>query len=120
MTTLELTDDEIGTLIEAVGEWMEQSGLSDQEWLRRQDEGADLDMDLREALNRKDGWDDRPNEVVPEAAAKFIQASIDVREQNKGSSGAAQRREEQVKRMMKGTATPTDPDTWPLNDPADW
>ena len=59
MTTLELTEEEIGTLIEALGDWLNQPGADDtREWLRRQDAGADLDMDLREAFNRRnDGWD---------------------------------------------------------------
>ena len=71
---------------------------------------------LEQAARHDDGW----NDAVPEAAAEFVQAGINAREQAKGTSRAAQRRQEQNERMMKGTATPTDPDTWPLNDPADW
>jgi len=71
---------------------------------------------LEQAARHDDGW----NDAVPEAAAEFIQAGIDAREQVKGTSRAAQRRQEQTERMMKGTATPTDSDTWPLNDPVDW
>ena len=71
---------------------------------------------LEQAARHDDGW----NDAVPEAAAEFVQAGINAREQAKGTSRAAQRRQEQNERMMKGTATPTVPDTWPLNDPADW
>ncbi len=75
---------------------------------------------LEQAARHDDGWD-RENDAVPPAAAAFIEAGIDACEQAKGASRAAQRREQQViERMMKGTATPTDPDTWPLNDPVDW
>ena len=92
MTTLELTEEEIGTLIDALGEWMEQPARDDtREWLRRQDAGADLDMDLREAFNRRnDGFD-----AACAAAAEdtFIQAGIDAREHIKETSRAATRRE---------------------------
>ena len=61
MITLEFTEEEIGTLIAALGDWLEVPGLDPcgtlddtREWLRRQDAGADLDMDLREALHRQD------------------------------------------------------------------
>ena len=115
MITLELTDEEIGTLIEALGDWMEQPGRDNsQEWLRRQSAGADLDMDLREAFNRRhDGWDAAINTAAA-AEDTFIQAGIDAREQIKETSRAATRREEQAAKMMKGTATEL------LNDPVDW
>ena len=115
MITLELTEEEIGTLIDALGEWMEQPARDDtQEWLRRQDAGADLDMDLREAFNRRhDGWDAAINTAAT-AEDTFIQAGIDAREQIKETSRAATRREEQAAKMMKGTATEL------LNDPVDW
>ena len=115
MTTLELTEEEIGTLIDALGEWMEQPARDDtQEWLRRQSAGADLDMDLREAFNRRhDGWDAAINTAAT-AEDTFIQAGIDAREQIKETSRAATRREEQAAKMMKGTATEL------LNDPVDW
>jgi hypothetical protein len=124
MITLELTEEEIGTLIDALGEWMEQPARDDtQEWLRRQDAGADLDMDLREAFNRRhDGWDatcaaaaeDTQNHTFTQTEQDFIQAGIDAREQIKETSRAATRREEQAAKMMKGTATEL------LNDPVDW
>ena len=82
------------------------SEISDQLW-----ELEDLSNDLREMLHRDDdGWD-RENDAVPEAAAEFIQAGIDAREQVKASSRAAARRNE---RMMSGTASPV------ANDPIDW
>ena len=111
MITLELTEEEIGTLIEALGDWMEKPARDDtREWLRRQDAGADLDMDLREAFNRRD---DDFNAACAEAA--FIQAGTDAREQIKETSRAATRREEQIARNM-GEGTPI-----PLsNDPVEW
>ena len=47
----------------------------------------------------------------------FIDAGIQAREMLKASSRAADRRAE---RMMKGTASPVDGSSWPLNDPIDW
>ena len=89
-----------------------------------QDEIAELIElldDLREQCARQnDGWGDPDEAVICDAEARMFNAGVRAREQNKGSSRAAQRRQEQAERMMKGTATPTDPDTWPLNDPADW
>ena len=115
MITLELTEEEIGTLIEALGDWMEQPARDDTpEWLRRQSAGADLDMDLREAFNRRhDGWDAAINTAAA-AEDTFIQAGIDAREQVKATSRAQTRREEQAAKMMKGTVTEL------LNDPVDW
>ena len=115
MITLELTEEEIGTLIDALGAWMElPEECEGEEWLRRQALGADLDLDLREAFNRRhDGWDAA---IATAAAAEdtFIQAGIDAREQIKETSRAATRREEQMAEMLKGTATPL------INDPVDW
>ena len=53
-----ITEEEVETLIDALGTWMElPEECEGEEWLRRQDLGADLDMDLREALNRReDEW----------------------------------------------------------------
>ena len=113
MITLELTEEDIGTLIDALGDWLNQPGPDDtREWLRRQDAGADLDMDLREAFNRRnDGWD----AACAAAAEDIIQADIDAREQIKETSRAATRREEQIARNM-GEGTPI-----PLsNDPVEW
>ena len=111
MITLELTEEEIGTLIEALGDWMEQPARDDTpEWLRRQSAGADLDMDLREAFNRR-------NDSFDAACAEdtFIQAGIDAREQIKETSRAATRREAQIAEAIN------DGDDLPLsNDPVDW
>ena len=113
MITLELTEEEIGTLIDALGDWMEQPARDDtREWLRRQDAGADLDMDLREAFNRRhDGWD-----AACAAAAEdtFIQAGIDAREQIKETSRAATRREQRRAQAISDG----NPDA--SNDPVDW
>ena len=116
MITLEFTEEEIGTLIEALGDWMGPSPATanTREWLRRQDAGADLDMDLREAFNRRhDGWDAA---IATAAAAEdtFIQAGIDAREQIKETSRAATRREQRrAQAISDGT-----PDA--SNDPVDW
>ncbi len=113
MTTLELTEEEIGTLIEALGDWMEQPARDDtREWLRRQDAGADLDMDLREAFNRRnDGWDAA---CAATAEDTFIQAGIDAREQIKETSRAATRREQRRAQAI------SDGNPDPSNDPVDW
>ena len=115
MTTLELTEEEIGTLIEALGDWMEQPDRDDtREWLRRQDAGADLDMDLREAFNRRhDGWDAAINTAAA-AEDAFIQAGIDAREQIKETSRAATRREQRHAQAISDG----NPDA--SNDPVDW
>ena len=109
MITLELTEEEVATLIDALGTWMElPEECEGEEWLRRQDLGADLDMDLREALNRReDDWQ-------RSAEATFIQAGIDAREQIKETSRAATRREQRLAELAKGTTATI------ANDPADW
>ncbi len=105
----EFTEEEVATLIDALGVWMEQpSEWEGEEWLRRQDIGADLDLDLREGLATGEG------NVIADAADTFIQAGIDAREQAKATSRAATRREEKLAAMMKGTT-----DTL-ANDPVDW
>ena len=94
MKTIELTDEELGTLIDARGTWMElPEEWEGEEWLRRQDRGADLDMELRELLNRDDGWgdqDDHPEQAQNSREAaweeEFIQAGIDARENVKRMS----------------------------------
>jgi hypothetical protein len=97
MKTIELTDEEISTLIDALGDWLADDRPDERTWLRRQDRGADLDMELRELLNRDDGWgdqDDHPEQAQNsrEAAweesleAEFIQAGIDARENVKRMS----------------------------------
>lgn len=110
MITLELTEEEVGTLIDALGTWMElPEECEGEEWLRRQSAGADLDMDLREAFNRRnDSFD------AACAEATFIQAGIDAREQIKETSRAATRREQQRAQAI------SDGNPDPSNDPVDW
>ena len=109
MITLELTEEEVETLIDALGTWMElPEECEGEEWLRRQDIGADLDLELREGLATGDG------NVADDAADTFIQAGIDAREQAKATSRAATRREQRLAELAKGTATPL------INDPVDW
>ena len=112
MITLEFTEEEIGTLIEALGDWLEQPDRDDtRERLRRQDAGADLDMVLREAFNRRnDGWD----AACAAAAEDIIQADIDAREQIKETSRAATRREQRRAQAISDG----NPDA--SNDPVDW
>ena len=115
MITLELTGEEIGTLIDALGTWMElPEECEGEEWLRRQALGANLDLDLREAFNRRhDGWDAA---IATAAAAEdtFIQAGIDAREQSTEPSRAATRREQQRAQAI------SDGNPDPSNDPVDW
>jgi hypothetical protein len=71
----------------------------------------ELSFDLFESLHRDDdGWG-RENDAVPDAAAEFIQAGIDTREQVKASSRAAERR---IERTMVSTGSAVS------NDPIDW
>jgi len=123
MITLELTEEDIGTLIDALGTWMElPEECEGEEWLRRQSAGADLDMELREAFNRRNDWgdqDDHPEQAQASREAaweeEFIQAGIDAREQIKETSRAATRREAQIAEAIN------DGDDLPLsNDPVDW
>ena len=61
---------------------------------------GELQCDLFESLHRDD---DFRNDSVPDAAAEFIQAGIDAREERRNE------------RMMAGTASPVI-----SNDPIDW
>ena len=118
---IELTETEIAHIMDALHHRAndlraEHSASGDAETIDAAWELEEIEHDLLEAVNRRDdGWDSDP---VPSAALSFVQAGIDAREQVKGTSMAAQRRQEQVKRMMKGTATPCHPDF--MNDPVDW
>ena len=109
---IELTENELEIILDALHERTE--ALSEIPELASANpliaELEDLAADLSEMLHRDDGWD-RDNDAVPDAAAEFIQAGIDAREQVKASSRAAARR---VERMMSGTASPV------ANDPIDW
>jgi len=69
--------------------------------------------DLMEQAARPGEWNDPEDPDLFMDPVDFVAKH----DQNKGSSMAASRRAE---RMVKGTATPVDSDTWPLNDPADW
>ena len=113
MITLELTEEEVGTLIDALGTWMELPEQHEgEEWLRRQDAGADLDIDLREAFNRRDDGFDAACAAAAEAT--FIQAGTDAREQIKETSRAATRREQRRAQAISDGS----PDA--SNDPVDW
>ena len=103
---IELTDSEIEVVMKAL-EHFTNAPHSIREGICI-DEINEIADDIREQdCRRDDGW----NDAVPEAAAEFIQAGIDAREQVKASSRAAARRAE---RMMSGTASPV------ANDPIDW
>ena len=91
MKTIELTDEELGTLIDALGDWLADAQASYHERLHRQDRGVSLEIELRELLNRDDGWgdqDDHPEQAQNSREAaweeEFIQAGIDAREMSKG------------------------------------
>ena len=113
MITLELTEEEVGTLIDALGTWMELPEQHEgEEWLRRQDAGADLDIDLREAFNRRDDGFDAACAAAAEAT--FIQAGTDARDQIKETSRAATRREQRRAQAISD-GNPDAP-----NDPVDW
>ncbi len=103
---IELSEEEVTALIEALGTWMEEPNLTNEEWLKRQDIGADLDMDLREAWARKnDGWPGAADAEI-NAETQMIDAGEKAREQVKMS-----RRNE---RLMQGTTATL------ANDPVDW
>jgi len=104
---IELNERELEIMLDALDCWRDKLHAGG----NATDEVVDLGADLFEMLHRDDdGWD-RENDAVPDAAAEFIQAGIDAREQVKASSRAAARRNE---RMMAGTASPV------ANDPIDW
>ncbi len=75
--------------------------------------------DLMEQSGNSDEWEptDLDGRTFTIAEDDFIDAGIQAREMQKASSRAADRRAE---RMMKGTASPVDGSSWPLNDPIDW
>ena len=96
MKTIEVTDEEIKTLIDALGDWLADDSADGRTWLRRQDRGGFLDMELREFLNRDDGWgdqDDHPEQAQNSREAaweeEFIQAGIDAREMSKECQGSS-------------------------------
>ena len=91
MKIVELTDEDLKTLIDALGDWLADDRPDERTWLSRQDRGGFLDIELRELLNRDDGWgdqDDHPEQAQNSREAaweeEFIQAGIDAREMSKG------------------------------------
>ena len=123
---IELTDSEIEVVMKALHHFaMAPHSVRKGVCIAEINEIAD---DIREQeCRRDDEWGDPAdftskhdpliNHTFSIAEQDFIQQGIDAREQRKASSKAADRR---ASRMMKGTATSTVGDTWPLNDPADW
>ena len=51
--TIQLTDEEIVTLVTTLQLYMETKGISDKMWLSRQDRCADVDWKLRKLLHPK-------------------------------------------------------------------
>ena len=96
---IELDERELEVLLDALDCWRDKL----RDGGNATDEVEDLAFDL--CANLRD-------DAVPDAAAEFIQAGIDAREEVKVSSRAAERRNE---RMMSGTAGPAI-----FNDPIDW
>lgn len=96
---IELDKRELEIMLDALDCWRDKLDAGG----NATDEVEDLAFDL--CANLRD-------DAVPDAAAEFIQAGIDAREQMKASSRAAERRNE---RMMSGTANLAI-----SNDPIDW
>ena len=112
--TIKLTESEINLitlLLEQAGTMEDENGQPAFELLH----------DIMEQTARQDDWDLEPTDLdgrtFSVAEDDFIDAGIQAREMQKASSRAADRRAE---RMMKGTASPVDGSSWPLNDPIDW
>ena len=101
---IELDERELEIMLDALDCWRDKLHAGG----NATDEVADLAADLFESLHRDDDF----GGSVPDAAAEFIQAGIDAREQMKATSRAAERRNE---RLMKGTVT-----GMISNDPIDW
>ena len=97
---IELNERELEIILDALDCWRDKIGSGG----NATDEIVDLAADLFESLHRDDGFG---NDAVPDAAAEFIQAGIDAREQVKASSRAAGRRDESLSRAV-------------TNDPIDW
>lgn len=132
--TIKLTEAEINMIMDALHIVAQTGGDT-----RGHDiaELRDLEHDLMEQVARHDDpeWNidteptDLEGHVFTIAEDDFIDAGIQARQMAKnhnaqtfgefevGSSKAADRRAE---RMMKGTASPVDGSSWPLNDPIDW
>jgi len=114
MITLELTEEDIATLIDALGTWMELPEQHEgEEWLRRQALGADLDLDLRESFNRRnDSFDAACAEAVREdpvgCVDDRVDSSAEADEEVQETSRAATRRQEALVDLSI------------FNDPIDW
>ena len=93
---IELDKRELEIMLDALDCWRDKLDAGG----NATDEVADLAADLFESLHRDD---DFRNDAVPDAAAEFIQAGIDAREERRNE------------RMMAGTASPVI-----SNDPIDW
>ena len=106
---IELTETEITHIMDALDARIEDltdclATVGDPEIEDEIAELTELNMDLFEALSRKDDDWGRDNDVIPDAAAAMIDAGIEAREMKKATSRAATRREE---RLLS-------------NDPIDW
>jgi len=123
---IKLTESEINLitlLLEQAGTMEDENGQPAFELLH----------DIMEQTARQDDWDLEPTDLdgrmFSVAEEDFIDHGMRAREMAKNhnaqtfgefeveSSKSADRRAE---RMMKGTASPVDGSSWPLNDPIDW
>ena len=116
--TIKLTESEINLitlLLEQAGTMEDENGQPAFELLH----------DIMEQVARHDDPDwnidteptDLDGRTFTVAEEDFIDHGMRAREMQKASSHAADRR---AQRMMKGTASPIDDSSWPLNDPIDW
>ena len=117
---IELTETEITHIMDALDARIEDltdclATVGDPEIEDEIAELTELNMDLFEALSRKDDDWGRENNAVPDAALDMIQAGIDAREATKASSHAAQRRQQALSDRLMGGTTAT-----LANDPIDW
>ena len=132
--TIKLTEAEVNMIMDALHVIARTGGDTHGHDIA---ELRDLEHDLMEQVARHDDPDwntdtestDLEGRVFSIAEDDFIDHGIRAREMAKNltpqtfgefdvaSSKAADRRAE---RMMKGTASPVDDSSWPLNDPTDW
>ena len=126
---IELTETELIHIMDSLNERVKDlRDCDDPESRDLANELEELEHDLFEALARPGDWteDVEPTEIAENV---MFNAGVTAREQVKkdsqqrfgefdvGTSKAADRRNQ---RMMKGTASPIDNGSWPLNDPVDW
>ena len=120
--TIKLTEAEINMIMDALHVIARMGGDTHGHDIA---ELRDLEHDLMEQVARHDDADwnidteptDLDGRTFTVAEEDFIDHGIRAREMQKAASRAADRRNE---RMMKGTASPVDGNSWPLNDPIDW